>query len=149
MEHQRQTLSSGYSSLPLHLDEQGELSRLRQALSESAGNAQPHNLASIGSYHDSKLHQPRLERPMYSMRTVPSQPSRQPVADTLELRRQHTRRRRALRYSRNPIVDSPQYQAYRARQNRDGNGEDSKWPEILEIAFLDGKGCFTHHLNCC
>ncbi|KAF8848566.1 hypothetical protein BDZ45DRAFT_605753 [Acephala macrosclerotiorum] len=74
---------------------------------------------------------------MYSIPTVPSQPARQPIANTLELRRQNTRKRRHMRFSRNPIVDSPQYQAYRARQNRDGNPNELKWPEILEVAFLD------------
>ncbi len=75
--------------------------------------------------------------------TVPSQPPRQPIGNTLELRRQNTRRQRHLRYgrnsySRNPIVESSQYQAYRARQNREGNTDDAKWPAVLEMAFLDG-----------
>lgn len=40
--------------------------------------------------------------------------------------------------SRNPIANSPRYRAYRARQSRGSNKEDAKWPEILEVAFLDG-----------
>jgi len=80
------------------------------------------------------------ERSMYSMPTLPSQPLRPPVGNTLELRKRHNRQQRFNRHSnRNPIVDSPQYQAYRARANRDGNPvSDSKWPEELENAFLDG-----------
>ncbi|TAQ86564.1 hypothetical protein B7494_g5123 [Chlorociboria aeruginascens] len=56
---------------------------------------------------------------------------------TLELRKQSSRRMRSQRHGRNPIVDSPQYQAYRARQSREGNPDESKWPEVLENAFLD------------
>ncbi|KAG4439402.1 hypothetical protein IFR05_005095 [Cadophora sp. M221] len=74
---------------------------------------------------------------MYSTPTVPSQPHRQSVGQTLELRRQGTRRQRQLRFNRNPIVESSQYQAYRARQNREGSDEDKIWPEVLEDAFLD------------
>lgn len=107
-------------------------SREPLAHSDSAGNA-----TSIGFYHDNKGAQPRANMP-WVMPTVPSQP-RQPIGSTLDLRRQSTRRRRHLRCSRNPIVDSPQYQAYRNRQNREGNPEDAiKWPEMLEHAFLDG-----------
>ncbi len=131
-------IPSNYSSHQLSLDDSSVLSGVRTPLSDSAGNAQLHNLASVGLYHDSKELQTQVDRPIYSLPTVPSQPPRQCLGNTLEHPRQATRRRRHQRYSRNPIVDSPQYQAYRARQNRDGNPEDAKWPEILEIAFLDG-----------
>ncbi|KAH9220462.1 hypothetical protein DL95DRAFT_329043 [Leptodontidium sp. 2 PMI_412] len=79
---------------------------------------------------------------MYSTPTVPSQPHRQSVGQTLELRRQGTRRQRQLRFNRNPIVESSQYQAYRARQNREGSDEDKIWPEVLEDAFLDDNRLF-------
>ncbi|PMD38236.1 TEA-domain-containing protein [Hyaloscypha variabilis F] len=71
------------------------------------------------------------------MPTLPSQPARPLIVNSLDARRQSTRRRRQMKYSRNPIVDSPQYQAYRARQSREGNAEDAKWPQQLEMAFLD------------
>ncbi|EKD18402.1 transcription factor [Drepanopeziza brunnea f. sp. 'multigermtubi' MB_m1] len=133
MESRRHILPSSYT---LPLEDLSGFSRAREPLANSAGNAQPHNLASI-LYNDSKGHQPRVERPMYSIPTVPSQPPRQSVGNTLELRRQSTRRQRHLRLSRNPIIESPQYQAYRARQEREGNSEESKWPPELEVAFLD------------
>jgi transcriptional enhancer factor len=136
MESRRHILPSNYPPLPT-LDD--SVPRDRQPLADSTGNTRLHTLASISHGHDSKGYPSRLDRPMYSIPTVPSQPARQPIANTLELRRQNTRKRRHMRFSRNPIVDSPQYQAYRARQNRDGNPDDLKWPEILEIAFLDGK----------
>ncbi|PQE03320.1 transcription factor protein [Rutstroemia sp. NJR-2017a BBW] len=70
---------------------------------------------------------------------LPSQP---PLNTTLEQRRLAQRRRRfhptTAAASRNPLVDSPQYQAYRAKQNRDGGSADKpKWPDVLEVAFLD------------
>lgn len=139
MESHRHNQSSSYQSLSLE-DHGGLLSR--EPLSDAAGNAQLHSLAH--AYHDYKGSEPRVDRPMYSIPTVPSQPPQQyPLGSTLEPRRQSTRRRRHHRfsdhrYSRNPIVDSPQYQAYRARQSRDGNQEDLKWPMLLEMAFLDG-----------
>ena len=78
---------------------------------------------------------------MYSMPTLPSQPAGPPIVNSLEARRQSTRRRRQhLTYSRNPIVDSPQYQAYRARQSREG-AKEATWPQQLEMAFLDGELC--------
>lgn len=138
MDHRRHILPSDYT-LQLPLDSPSGLSRARQPLSDSAGNTQPHMLASVGLYHDSKGHQPRAERPMYSIPTLPSQPHRQSVGQTLEYRRQNTRRQRQLRFNRNPIVESSQYQAYRSRHNREGSDEDKKWPEVLEDAFLDGK----------
>jgi transcriptional enhancer factor len=138
MELRRHILSSNYPSHPLSLDEPNGLST-RQPLADSAGNTQLQALPSAGIYYESKGLQPRVERSMYSMPTLPSQPARQPIGNTLEVRRQSMRKRRHIKYSRNPIVDSPQYQAYRARQAREGNSDDAKWPLTLEIAFLDGK----------
>ncbi|KAH6669450.1 TEA/ATTS domain family-domain-containing protein [Halenospora varia] len=55
---------------------------------------------------------------------------------------------RQRRWTRNPIVDSPQYQAYRARSQREGNApEDQKWPEILEMAFLDAIMLIPAHMG--
>lgn len=71
--------------------------------------------------------------------TVPSLPPNSSLAQTWEQRRERHRRRRQRRYQRNPIVESQHYQAYRARQVRDGNNKDAKWPHQLEMAFLDGK----------
>lgn len=139
MDQQRHLLPFSYPHHQLSLD---ELSRPRQPLIDSAGNAQLHALASVGIYQlENKARQHRADRPpMYAIPpTLPSQPARPPLGSTLDLRKQNNRRRRFNRHSRNPIIDSPQYQAYRARMNRDGNPEDAKWPEILEIAFLDGK----------
>lgn len=133
MEHRRHILPSNHQ---LSQDDPNGLSR--PALLDSTGNAQLHGQAPASIYHERKGHQPRVERSMYSMPTLPSQPARHPVAITLEVRHQSTRRRRHVKYSRNPIVDSPQYQAYRARQSREGNSDDAKWPLDLEMAFLDG-----------
>src|SRR4051812_17887869 len=110
--------------LPSHLppDDLSGLLRFRQPLSDTTSNSQPQNLASTGHYHDSKGHQPMAEMPRFSIPTVPSQPHRPTLGNTLELRRQSNRSRRTQRfqrYGRNPIVDSPQYQAYRDRQNRE------------------------------
>lgn len=145
MDHRRHILSLDHT-LQLPLDSPSGLSRPRQPLSDSAGNAQQHILASVGLYHDSKEHLSRAERPMYSTPTVPSEHHRQSVGQTLELRRQGTRRQRQLRFNRNPIVESSKYQAYRARQNREGSDEDKKWPEVLEDAFLDGNTLFLSRL---
>jgi transcriptional enhancer factor len=133
MDHRRHILPSNHQ---LSQDDLNGLSR--PPLLDSAGNAQLHGQAPASIYHEAKGQQHRVERSMYSMPTLPSQPARQPVSNTLEVRRQSTRRRRHVKYSRNPIVDSPQYQAYRARQSREGNSDDAKWPLKLEIAFLDG-----------
>jgi transcriptional enhancer factor len=138
MEHRRHILpSQSYPPYQLSLDDVNGLSS-RQPLSDAASNGQLQELASASIYHERKSHQPRAERSMYSMPTLPSQPVRPPVVNSLEARHQGTRRRRHMKYSRNPIVDSPQYQAYRARQSREGNAEDAKWPLPLEMAFLDG-----------
>lgn len=141
MELRRHILpSQSYPSHPLSLDDANGISS-RQPLSDAAGNAQIHALALAGIYHERKAHQPQAERSMYTMPMLPSQPTRPPIVNSLESRRQGTRRRRYVKYSRNPIVDSPQYQAYRARQSREGNAEGAKWPQVLEMAFLDGKRC--------
>jgi transcriptional enhancer factor len=107
----------------------------------TAGNSQLQVLAQGGLYHDHKDYGHRSERMMYAIPTiVPSVPSpRQSVGHTWEQRRQRHRRSHQQRYSRNPLADSPNYIAYRARQNRDGNPEDAKWPEVLEMGFLDGR----------
>lgn len=140
MEDSRNTLPLGHSSQQLQLDESSGPSRLKEPLSDSAGNAQLHELASVDIYHENKRHPMRSqERSMYSMPTLPSQPLRPPVGNSLGLRKRHNRQQRFNRHSnRNPIVESPQYQAYRARVDGKAVG-DSKWPEILENAFLDGE----------
>lgn len=142
MEQRRHILPSQSYPSQLPLDDVNGLSS-RQPLSDAAGNAQLHALAPAGIHHERKAHQSRTEsyRSMYSMPTLPSQPARPPMVNSLEARRQSTRRRRHMKHSRNPIVDSPQYQVYRARQSREGNTEDAKWPQLLEMAFLDGKRC--------
>jgi transcriptional enhancer factor len=143
MAHSRNILPSSNPSDQPSRDDTSTISRSREPLahSYSAGNT-----TSVGIYHDNKGAQPRADMP-WMMPTVPSQP-RQPTGSTLDLRRQSTRRRRHLRCSRNPIVDSPQYQAYRNRQNREGNPEDAiKWPEMLEHAFLDGTYYSSRYLG--
>jgi transcriptional enhancer factor len=143
MAHSRNILPSSYPTDQPSRDDTSTSSRSREPLahSDSAGNA-----TSIGLYNDNKGAQRRTDMP-WMMPTVPSQP-RQPIGSTLDLRRQSTRRRRHLRCSRNPIVDSPQYQAYRNRQNREGNPEDAiKWPEMLEHAFLDGTYYASRYLG--
>jgi transcriptional enhancer factor len=135
MAYRQPNLASNYSTL----DDHTQISRDRQPLSHSAGNS---GQAPESIYHDHKGLQSRgLDRPLYAMPTptLPSQPLRQAVGNTLDHRRQSNRKRRYHRQSQNPIVESQQYQAYRARQNRDGNPEDAKWPEKLEVAFLDGQ----------
>jgi transcriptional enhancer factor len=133
----RHILPSTYPSPHLPPDDPSGQSRFRQPLSDAAGNSQLQTLAPAGIYNDNKYFQPRPGH------TVPLQPARQTLGSTLELRRQGNRRRRHQRIVRNPIVDSPQYQAYRTRQDRDGNSEDAKWPLVLEDAFLDGNA-LTH-----
>lgn len=141
----RHILPSTYPSPQLPLDDPSGLSRFRQPLSDAAGNSQLQTLTPAGIYNDNKGFQPRQGH------TVPSQSGRSIPGSTLELRRQSHRRRRHQRINRNPIVDSAQYQAYRARQNREGNLEDAKWPLILEDAFLDGNVpsgfCHAIHTN--
>jgi transcriptional enhancer factor len=128
------TLLSNYPAhqLPLPLD------GARQPLTDSVGNSQIQSLASTSIYHDTKEFQSRVDRPMYPTPTLPS--SHQSMVPSLERRQrqQHIQRRRQQKYSRNPIISSEPYKAYRLRQDRDGNPDDQKWPYMLEIAFLDG-----------
>ncbi len=134
----RLVLPSSYPSHPLSVDGPNGLA-IRTPLADSAGNAQPHALQSRGIYCERKEPQPPVGRNIYPwMPTFPPQSAEQSIANRLEVRRQSSRRRRYVKYSRNPIVNSPQYQAYRARQSQ-GNSEEAKWPLNLEMAFLDGK----------
>lgn len=107
----------------------------RQPLTDSAGNSQ--GLAS-GTYHDSKEFESRGDRPIYPTPTVPSSHQSMVPLSERRQRQQHNQRRRQQKFSRNPIVNSGLYKAYRERQNKDGNPDDHKWPRQLEIAFLDG-----------
>jgi hypothetical protein len=116
------------------LDDSSEVLRTRPPLSHTAGNSQA--LDSADLHDDSKATQLRMDPSNF---TLPSQPPRRSLANTLELRRQSTRRQRDLRYARNPIENSPQYRAYRDRQHRDGNLDDQKWNDVLEEAFLNGR----------
>jgi len=124
-------------------------SQTRLPLSDAAGNSQVHALASLSQYSDSKGFHPRVDF-SFSIPTVPSQPASQTNQQSLAIsstalsaRRQTIRRAQSQRYTpaargRNPILDSPQYRAYRQRQCREGNDADAKWPVELEDAFLDG-----------
>lgn len=143
MEHSRHTLPSSTESHDISLESSNL--RIRRPLSSSAGNAQLYTLAS-GNHHRDKGGQPRYHEDghMYPLMTLPSQPSHPPRASagfTLHQRKQHLRNLREqkqMKQIRNPIVDSPQYQAYRERATREGNPDDQKWPDVLEEAFLDG-----------
>ena len=132
MDHSRHIQPSSHLSQQ-PLDDSTALSKARQPLSHAAGNSQQpkQTLTLVGLHDDSKAIQLRVDMPNF---TVPSQPSRKSLANTLKLRRQ-----RQLRYALNLIQKSPQYRAYRARQHRDGNADDQKWPNVLEDAFLNGK----------
>jgi hypothetical protein len=137
MEYRRHSHpSESYPSHQLSLDGPNGPSS-RQPVSDSVGNVRLHGLAPVGIYHERNGYQHRVERSM-SMPTLLLQPVRQPIAKTLKVRHQSTRRQQHIEYSRNPIVGSPQYQVYRARQSQEGNLDDAKWPPTLEIAFLDG-----------
>jgi transcriptional enhancer factor len=137
MDHIRPTRPFTYSSqLQLQLD---NLSTARQPLSNLAGNAQPHTLPLVNLHHDHKDSRPGSDRTLRSAPTVPSQPQWRNIGSALDLRRQSIRKGRHLKFSRNPIVDSPQYKAYRERQTREEDLKDAKWPNVLEDAFLDGK----------
>ena len=138
MEHSSHILHSNFPSHELSLDDSG--ARTRLPLSDAAGNSQSHTLASIGFYHDDKVPQMGLDRPMCSIPTLPSQPARQPLGHTLEQRKRSHRRRRQ-QTGRTPVT-SPQYQAYRERTSREGS-DDVKWPALLEDAFLDGESTFV------
>lgn len=133
-----------YPSPQLLGDDLG-LSRLRQPLTDAAGNSQLQTLPLTGPYDDKGPHL-RGKTPQI-VPTLPSQPPRHSLGSNLELRRQSMRRRRNPRFGRNPIVDSQQYQAYRARQNREGSSDDQKWPAILEDAFLDGNSSISSLLS--
>ncbi|KAG9241400.1 TEA/ATTS domain family-domain-containing protein [Calycina marina] len=122
-------------------------SRILQPLSDAAGNSQ-YSLASVSQYNDSKVLPIRTPRDMPGY-TIPAGPQQHlhrqyhHVARSLELRRQNTRRARYAKYmrssGRNPIFDSQQYMSYRNRQTKESSrsDEDSKWPDVLEDAFLD------------
>jgi transcriptional enhancer factor len=130
------------SSYPSHPPPHLEILRLRQPLQDSAGNAQHnHMLASSNSFNGHKGIQPRIEQNSnlrFSLPTLPSQRDPQSVSSQLERRRASNRAVRSMRTGhRNPIIDSPQYQAYRDRQPKSSQ-KDQKWPDDLEEAFLDG-----------
>jgi transcriptional enhancer factor len=131
---QPRPLPSTYPSPRPPLNDQ--LLRLREPLTEVAGNSQFHALTQPGFYQDEKGHQPRMD--MQCSITLPSNHPRQTLSNTLENRRQILRRRRQQRYTENPVFHSHQYQNYRNRQNREGNSDEAKWPAVLEDAFLDG-----------
>jgi transcriptional enhancer factor len=128
------------------LDDSTEYSRTRDPLADATGNRQ--NQEAFGSngpsHYDIKANQHR-DPPQH---VLPSQPSRQTLGNTLELRRQGLRRHRSNRLgSLNPIVNSPQYIAYRNRQAREGNELDAKWPAMLEEAFLEGNDHLCLHAS--
>lgn len=132
MEHTRHTQPASLSSqLPLD-------PRARQPLAHAAGNAQQlkQALALVSLHDDRKTIQLRMDM---ANSTVPSQPSRHSLANTLELRRYHTRKQKTFRFAHHPIQNSSQYRAYRERQQHEGNLEDQKWPDVLEDAFLNGR----------
>ena len=81
---------------------------------------------------------PKADMSTFTTVTERSPSSVQHLESSLDHQHQSLRQRRQFRYDRNPIASSPKYQAYRARQSRDGDQDDEKWPEILETAFLDG-----------
>lgn len=134
MAHDRHILPSNYHP-PQHLGL--EAPRSRQPLTDSTGNVQYHALASAGVYHGHKGLQSRVDHApsRFTLPTLPSQPH-VPLATSLEARRNKINNQRS-RLRRNPIEESTQYQAYRARQVKDSEG-DAKWPADLEDAFLDG-----------
>jgi hypothetical protein len=142
MEHPSHILSSNFPS-DYSLDDNGPRARL--PLSDAAGNAQIHALASIGFYHDGETSQQSMDRPMCSIPTLSSQHIRQHVGHTLEMRKQYRRRHRRHLPQRIPVT-SPPYEAYRERAGREGN-DDQKWPGVLEDAFLNGMNITprSHH----
>lgn len=169
MDLPRQIQSSFYTpQLPL---DESDFSRHRQPLADSAGNAQIQLHAGVSSnhYHDGKANQTRIERHicrrcgkernsedphalnidgcrcMYSIPTLPSQPMRLASGSALARRHQSQHKQRRDRLIMNPIMDSPQYIAYRDRQTRDRDADDQKWPQVLENAFLEGKSTSTQH----
>lgn len=146
MEHQvldqrRHILPSNYTSPQISLDDPGF--RQRRPLAEAIGNGQHQQLASVNSSeHDNKGYQPQ-GRPMYHQPILHSQPHRSVIADATHVLRGYSlkRHKRQEKFSRNPIADVPAFKLYRERQTREGcKKEDQKWPDILELAFLDGNG---------
>ena len=139
---QHHILPSNYPSRHA-LDESDGHSRSRQPLTDSAGNTQLYVLDGLSTYNDSKL---RTHR--YPVPTLPYQPKRQshhahrPSKTAAQLRREDIRQQKHYRHIRNPIIDQPQYKAYRQRQAQEGKQDDKKWPDVLEDAFLDGKSKF-------
>jgi transcriptional enhancer factor len=133
MEHQRHILPSNYTP------QSSQSQRSREPLSDSSGNVQYNTLASTSFYHDSKGTYPGVDHgpTRFTLPTLPSQPVQRPLATALELRRAQTRRNRLTR-STNPIVESHQYQSYRARQVKNTD-DDQKWSPELEASFLDGE----------
>ncbi len=132
---------ASYPSRHNLLDNSSGLAKARQPLSDSVGNAQLNTLASVGSYHDVKGLLPR-ERSMYSIPMLPSQPSRQSIASTLEHRR-HPHRQRTHRQKYMAIAELEVYKRYREKIGRESS-EEAKWPDELEEPFLDGRQL----LNC-
>jgi transcriptional enhancer factor len=140
MGHSLNILPSNGQQLSL---DSSALLQVRQPLSNTPGNAQPRTMASEDSCCETK-HLAQADNPNYLIPASQLQPPVQQLETTFDRQRQSIRRRRQHKHSRNPIIHSPQYQDYRARQGRSGNHEDGKWPEILEIAFLDGNNLSFH-----
>lgn len=126
--------------------------RQRLPLTDSAGNAQYHNVASMNTYNDRKGTRPQSP-PHFIPPTLPSQPARQyPQRTALEARRAHIKDQRTQRNSRyNPILESEHYQSYRSRQPKlidDGKDDrDQRWPDDLEDLFLEGSSPYCQYLN--
>lgn len=136
-----------YQTPQLAPDDESHSLKFRQPLSDSAGNSQLHTLASAGHYHENKGLQQPVGRFAHSVPTLLSQPHRQYMGNAPEIRRRNIRmRRRYPRRRQNPIVNSPQYQAYRNKQKGGGKADDAKWPIVLEDAFLDGMRSSDHCL---
>lgn len=131
MEEHRHIVPSNFSS------------QQRLPLIDSNANAQYHKIDSIDIYGDQKGetgHQSRLEylAPPFKIPTLHSQPASRHQLSALELRKHQYRTPQRLNRSRNPIIDSPQYQAYRSRQSSKDGPDEQKWPDDLEDLFLEG-----------
>lgn len=139
MDVNQHTSVSEYSQLNHLLRNDLTEPRHRLPLTEADSNVQFHEVSLTG-YFDKEIHSCQ-DKLMYATPIVPSQGPRNLLGDRLDLRRRNTRRNRQqqLSYSRNPVIDSKHYQAYRERQRRDDNKDEQKWPDILEVAFLDGR----------
>ena len=131
MEGHQQDIPLNYASQQLSLD----ALKSRYPLADSAGNAQGPPLDNLYNYRKGALnHTPHS----FSLPILPSQQAQiHPNQTPLEFRKSQTQSHRFHR-SRNPIVESENYQNYRSRQTRD-NVKDMKWPDDLEDLFLDGK----------